>query len=168
MDLFVCNTAGYSYSDHRAGVKELWAPGKVGSVGKVNFNSNMDAWASLRKYFGQKFCYGPKQQWHTWDRPKEEVLPSKRVSLAIRKNTSHPCCPEGFVTQGAETGIDGDWERGRLGMVQEAEDEGPRNHDLQAHKHDVFGAGVHRRTDTGLGRGLRSPVERRNGRSESP
>ena len=58
---------------------KVWAP-----VGKVNFNSNTDVWAFLRKYKSQKFCCEPKQLWHTWDRPEEEALLSKRVSLAIR------------------------------------------------------------------------------------
>ena len=50
---------------------------------------------------------------HTWDRPKDEVLPSKRVSLAIRTLRTR-AVERGVLTHGAEMGIDGDWERGRV------------------------------------------------------
>ena len=66
------------------GVKDWWTPGKVGSVGKVSFHTNDHAWTFLREYKGRKFSHGSKQLRHTWDRPKEEGLLSKRVSLAIR------------------------------------------------------------------------------------
>ena len=56
------------------GVKDWWAPEKAGSVGKLKDNSNMNAGAFPRKYKGQRFFNGSKQLWHTWDRPKEEVL----------------------------------------------------------------------------------------------
>ena len=65
------------------GVKEWCAAGKVGSVCKVQVNSNMDPWAFVRKYKGLNVHFGSKQQWHTWDHPKEEVLLFKRVSLAV-------------------------------------------------------------------------------------
>ena len=74
-----------------AGVKDWWTPGKFGSVGKVNFHTNDHAWTFLRKYKGRQFSHGSKQLWHTWDPPKEEVLLSKRVSLAI-KATENPKC----------------------------------------------------------------------------
>ena len=45
--------------------------------------------------------------------PKEKVLLSKRVSLAI-KMLRKRAVEEGVMTQGAELGIDGDWERGRV------------------------------------------------------
>ena len=56
------------------GVKEWWAPGNVGSVGKVCFHTNDAVWKILRKYNGKIFNYGTRHLWHTWDRPKEEVL----------------------------------------------------------------------------------------------
>ena len=43
------------------GVKDWWTPGKVGSVGKVNFHTNDHIWTFLRKYKGKKFSHGPKQ-----------------------------------------------------------------------------------------------------------
>ena len=46
---------------------------------------------------------------HTWDRPKEEVLLSKRVSLAM-KDLRTLTVERGILT----SGIDGDWERGRV------------------------------------------------------
>ena len=67
-----CRCIGTSSGRNRES-KEWWAPGKVKSVGQVNFNSNMDAWALLRKDKGQKFYCGSKQLWHTWRRPKEEA-----------------------------------------------------------------------------------------------
>ena len=84
----------------------------MGSAGKVEFNSNMDAWAVLGKDRGQKFSYGRKQLCHTWDRPKEEVVLSKRVSLA--KRTLRTRAVERGFLQGAENGIDGDCGRGRV------------------------------------------------------
>ena len=59
---------------------------------------------------GRKFSHGGKQLWHTWDRPKEEILLSKRVSLAL----STRAVERGVLTNGAEMGTDGDWERGRV------------------------------------------------------
>ena len=60
------------------GVEGWWTPGKV------NFHTNGHAWTFLRKYKGRKFSHGSNQLWHTWDRPKEEVLLPKSVSVAIR------------------------------------------------------------------------------------
>ena len=48
----------------------------------MNFHTDAAAWIFLRRYKGQKFYLGTRQLWHTWDRPKDEVLLSKRVSLA--------------------------------------------------------------------------------------
>ena len=64
-------------------------------------------WTFLRKHKGRKFSHGAKQPWHTWDRPKEEVLLSKRVSLAIKALRTRA------VERGILTNVDGDWERGR-------------------------------------------------------
>ena len=68
--------------------------GKIGSVGKVNFHTNDHAWTFLGKYKGTKFTHGSNQLWHTWDRPKDGVLLSKRV-LAIKT----------LRTRAAETGV---------------------------------------------------------------
>ena len=95
------------------GVKGRWTPGKVGSVGKVNFHTNDHAWTFLRKCNCRKVSHGSKQLWHTWDRPKEEVLLSKRDSLAIKALRTR-AVEKGFLTNGAEMGIDGDWERSRV------------------------------------------------------
>ena len=38
------------------GVKEWFATGRVGSVGKVNFHTNAAAWIFFRKYKGKMFC----------------------------------------------------------------------------------------------------------------
>ena len=72
--------------------------GKVGSVGKVNCQTNDHAWTFLRKYKGTKFTHG---LWHTWDRPKDEVLLSKIVSLAI-KTLRIRVLERGVWTHGAE------------------------------------------------------------------
>ena len=88
----------------------------------MNFHSNDAVWKFLRKHKGVKFNYGAKQLWHTWDRPREEVLLSKRVSLAfkmLRKNAVE----KGVLTNGAELGIDGDWERGRVWLKKFRTDE---------------------------------------------
>ena len=68
--------------EREPGVKEWWAPGKVGSVGKVVFHTNDAVLKFPRKNKGMKFNHGTMQLWHSWDRPKEDVLLSKRVSLA--------------------------------------------------------------------------------------
>ena len=107
---------------HEPGVKEWWAPGKVGSVGKVNFHTNDAVWNFLRKYKGTRFNYGTKQLWHTWDRPKEEVLLSERVSLAV-KMLRTKAVEKGVLTQGAEMGTDGDWRRGRVWLKTLTTDE---------------------------------------------
>ena len=99
--------------EHEPGVREWWTPRKVGSVGKVNFHRNDHAWTFLRKCRGAKFAHGSKQLWHTWDRSKDEVLLSKTVSLAI-KTLRTRAMETGVLTHGAEMGIDGDWERGRV------------------------------------------------------
>ena len=70
--------------ERELGVKEWWAPGKVGSVGKVVFHTNDAVLKFPRKNKGMKFNHGTKQLWHSWDRPKEDVLLSKRVSLAVK------------------------------------------------------------------------------------
>ena len=64
------------------GVKEWWTLGKVGSVDKVNFNSNAEAWAFLRKYKnrGSRMVRG---SCGLRGSTKEEVL-LKRGSLAIK------------------------------------------------------------------------------------
>ena len=51
--------------------------------GKVNLHTNDHEWTFPRKYKGTKFTHESKQLWHTWDRPKDELLLSKKVSLAI-------------------------------------------------------------------------------------
>ena len=89
------------------GVKDWWTLGKVGSVGMVSFH----VWTFLRKHKGKKVSHGAKQLWHTRDRPKEEILLSKRVSLAIKALRTR-AVERGILTNGAEIGIDGDWERG--------------------------------------------------------
>ena len=61
----------------------------------------------------KKFYYGTRQMWHTWDRPKEEVLLSKRVSLAV-KTLRTKALEKGVLAQRTETSIDGDWERDRV------------------------------------------------------
>ena len=78
----ICETMREIFG-HEPGVKDRWTPGKVGSVGKVSFHTN-DVWSFLRRHKGRKFSHGAKQMWHTWDSPKEEVLLSKRVSMAIK------------------------------------------------------------------------------------
>ena len=78
-------------------------------MGKVNFHTNDKRLNVLEK----KFTYGSKQLWHTWDRPKAEDLPSKRVSLAINVLRTR-AVERGALTHGAEMGSDGDWERGRV------------------------------------------------------
>ena len=98
--------------------RDWWTPGKVGSVGKVSFHTKDHVWTFLRKHTGRKFNHGAKQLWHTWDRPKGEVLLSKRVSLAIKALRTR-AEERGILTNGAEMGIDGDWERGRV--VQKVE-----------------------------------------------
>ena len=108
--------------EREPGVKEWWAPGKVVSVGKVNFHTNDAVWKFLRKHKRVKFNYGAKQLWHTRDRPREEVLLSKRVSLAI-KMPRKGAVEKGVLTQGAELGIDGDWERGRVWLKKLRTDE---------------------------------------------
>ena len=97
----------------KPGVKDWWIPGKVGSVGKVNYHTTFDACKFLKKYKGTNFTHGTKQLCHTWDRAKEEVLLSKRVSLAIKVLRTR-AVEKGILAQGAELGIDGDWERGRV------------------------------------------------------
>ena len=99
--------------EQETGVKEWWAPGNVGSVGKVVFQTNDALWKFLRRRKGMKFNHGTKQLWHTWDRPKEEVLLSKRVSLAVKMLRTRSV-EKGVSAQGAEMGIDGDWGRGRV------------------------------------------------------
>ena len=85
---------------------------RAGPCRKVSFHTNDQVW-TFRKHKGRKFCYGTKQLWHAWDRPKEEVLLSKRVSLAIK--VLHTRAVErGILCNGAEMGIDGDGERGRV------------------------------------------------------
>ena len=84
----------------KPGVKDWWTLGKVGSVGKVSFHH---AWTFLRNYKGRKFCNGTKQLWHTWDRPNQEVLLSKRVSLAIKALRTR-AVERSILTNGAETG----------------------------------------------------------------
>ena len=59
---------------------------------------------------GKKFSHGAKPLWYAWDRPKEEILLSKRVHLAIRALRIR-AVEKGILTNGAEMGIDGDWER---------------------------------------------------------
>ena len=59
------------------------------------------------------FTHGSKQLWHIWDRPKEEVLLSMMVSLAI-KTLRTRAVERSFLTQGAEMCIDGDWGRGQV------------------------------------------------------
>ena len=56
---------------------------------------------------------GQSSLWHTWDRLKEVVLLSKRVSLAIKALRTW-AVERGILTNVAEMGIDGDWERGRV------------------------------------------------------
>ena len=91
---------------HELGVKDWWIPGKVGSVGKVSFHTNNHVWTFLRKHRGKKFSHGAKQLWHTWNRPKEEILLSQRVSLAIKALRTR-AVERSILTNGAEMDVDG-------------------------------------------------------------
>ena len=64
------------------------------------------AWIFLRKHKGNIFYYGTRQLWHTWECPKEEVLLSKRVSLAV-KTLRTKALEKGVLDQGTEKSIDG-------------------------------------------------------------
>ena len=87
-------------------------------MGKVSFHTNDHVWTFLSKHKGMKFSHGAKQLWRTWDRPKEEILLSKRVSLAIKALRTR-AVERGILT----TGADGDrWRLGeRPGVVQKIE-----------------------------------------------
>ena len=86
------------------GVSVWWTPGKVGSVGKVNFHTNDHAWTFLRKYKGRKFSHGSKQLWHAWDRPKDVVLLSKK-GISGDQGAAHPCCGGHMEQRWASTEI---------------------------------------------------------------
>ena len=98
---------------HELGVLDWWTLGKVGSVEKVSFHTNDHVWTFLRKHKGKKFSHGAKQLWHTLDRPKEEILLLKRVSLAI-KALRTPAVEKGILTQWCRDGHRWRLERGRV------------------------------------------------------
>ena len=67
------------------GVKDWWTPGKKLDQWERSASTQMTMCGpSSEEHKDKKFSHGAKQLWHTWDRPKEEVLLSKRVSLAIK------------------------------------------------------------------------------------
>ena len=85
------------------GVGEWWTPGKVGSVGKVNFHTNDLAQTFLRD---QSSC------------GTTGIV--RRTKFCSSKGSRY-CAPVlwgGILTHGAEMGIDGDWERGRVWFKQ--------------------------------------------------
>ena len=88
----------------------------------MNFHSNDAVRKFLRKHRGVTFNCGAKQLWNTWDRPREEVLLSEHVSPAI-KMLRKRAVEKGVLTNGAELGIDGDWERGRVWLKKLRSDE---------------------------------------------
>ena len=88
----------------RARRQRLVDSGEGRISGKGQFpHERSHAWTFLRKYKGRKFSHGSQQLWHTWDRPKEAVLLTKIVSLAI-KALRIRAVEVGFLTNGAESG----------------------------------------------------------------
>ena len=95
------------------GVREWWTPGKVGSVGIVNFHTNDHAWT-----------FPEEIQWkEVLSRVKAVVAhlrSSEGRSSALQKGVigdqgrAHPSCGERHLTHGTEMGIDGEWKRGRV------------------------------------------------------
>ena len=117
------------------GVKERWAPWKMGSIGKLCFASNADAWSFLRKFAAVA-----------------HMGPSKRGSLTGQTsvtgdpNPAHSCCREGLSHTGVRNG-----QQPRPSVVQKKkEDGGSCSYDLQTNQQLFFGAGVHRRIDARL------------------
>ena len=96
------------------GVKECWAPGKVGSVGKVNFHTNGADWKFLRKYKKTKFDYGTTHL----GSPESKGFALKTCVTGC-KNIENISCGE----RCPEMGIDGDWERGRVWLKKLRTDE---------------------------------------------
>ena len=88
---------------HQLGVKDWWTPGKVRSVKMVSFHTSSHVLTFLRKHKGRKFSHGAKQLWRS----------SERGNPALQESITGDQGPS-ILTNGAETGIDGDWERGRV------------------------------------------------------
>ena len=101
------------YSDKSHASKTGGTPRKVGSVGKVSFHAHDHAWTFLRKYNGRKFSHGTRAAVAHLGIRKREVFFCNRVSLAIKALRTR-AVEKGILTKGAEMGIDGDWERGRV------------------------------------------------------
>ena len=93
------------------GVKDWWTPGKVGSVGKVSFHTNDHAWTFLRKT-QRHVLPRDRSRCGTWDRPKEEVLRLQEGLSGDQSPARVRAVERGILTNGAEMGIDGDWEQG--------------------------------------------------------
>ena len=95
----ICNKLRAIFSEE-PGVREWWAPQKVNSIRKVNFNSNMDAWAFEE-------IQGPKVQ------PKAAVAnvgstkgrgPPLQKDISGDQDAAHPCNLERFSHSNCRVG----------------------------------------------------------------
>ena len=128
--------------------------GKIGILGKVSFPHQ-------RRGVDIHPSHGAKQLWHALDCPKEEVMLSKRVSLAM--TVLHTRAVErSILCNGAEMGTDGDGERSRVWFKKKKLRTGQRWNQL------LLRTWAHRRIGPRMGRGFCGLVEWSKGWVKSP
>ena len=98
---------------HEQGVKDWWTPEEDRISGKGQLPHKRPCVDLPQQIQGQEVQSRGKAAVAHRDRLKEEVLLSERVSLAIKALRTR-AVERGILTNGAEMGIDGDWERGRV------------------------------------------------------